>query len=461
MMNLVDALRVGNRPHLAFVGSGGKTTALFQLARKIESPVIVTATTHLATDQLSLADHLIQIERGTGFGSISSKKIKDVTLITGPEIGNDRVEGVGDEVFKNILDLADTHGYPLLFEADGSRKLPLKAPDKHEPAIPSLESTGLTRDWLDGVVVVAGLSGLNKPLTVEWVHRPEHFAELSGLKPGEKITTNALERVLVHPSGGLKNIPDQSRRILLLNQADTDNLQAKAQRLVIGTSDQKQVLSLYDAVVIASLAQHQISAVYESIAGIVLAAGESSRFGKPKQLLKWHGVPFVRQVALKALDVGLNSVIVVVGAYKAEVARAVEDLDVLVVENQSWEDGQSTSIKVGVEALSRKAGATLFLLADQPQISKELLIKLIETHAGSLSPIISPQIDGQSGNPVLFDRVTFPDLRGLKGDMGGRQLFSKYPITWVPWHDSSALLDVDTPDDYRKMVEMTSTLGIS
>ena len=114
-----------------------------------------------------------------------------------------------------------------------------------------------------------------------------------------------------------------------------------------------------------------------------------------------------------------------------------------------------------MEALTRKAGATLFLLADQPQVSKELLIKLVETHAGSLSPIISPQIDGHRGNPVLFDRVTFPDLCGLKGDMGGRQLFSKYPITWVPWHDSSALLDVDTPEDYRKMVEMTSTLSIS
>ena len=185
--NLVDALRVGNRPRLAFVGSGGKTTALFRLARTIESPVIVTSTTHLATDQLSLADHLIQIERGAGFGNISRKKIKDVTLITGPEIGNNRVEGVGDEIFKYILDLADAHGYPLLFEADGSRKLPLKAPAEHEPAIPSLESTGVTRDWLDGVVVVAGLSGLNKPLTAEWVHHPEHFAELSSLEPGEKI----------------------------------------------------------------------------------------------------------------------------------------------------------------------------------------------------------------------------------------------------------------------------------
>ncbi len=461
MMNLVDALRVGNRPRLAFVGSGGKTTALFRLARTIESPVIVTSTTHLATDQLSLADHLIQIERGAGFGNISRKKIKDVTLITGPEIGNNRVEGVGDEIFKYILDLADAHGYPLLFEADGSRKLPLKAPAEHEPAIPSLESTGVTRDWLDGVVVVAGLSGLNKPLTAEWVHRPEHFADLSSLEPGGKINTDALGRVLVHQSGGLKNIPDQSRRILLLNQADTDNLQAQAQRLVIGTSGQNRVLSAYDAVVIASLAQDQISAVYESIAGIVLAAGESSRFGEPKQLLKWYGVPFVRQVASKALDVGLNPVIVVVGAYRSEVARAVEDLDVLVVENQSWKEGQSTSIKVGMEALTRKAGATLFLLTDQPQVSKELLIKLVETHAGSLSPIISPQIDGQRGNPVLFDRVTFPDLYGLKGDMGGRQLFSKYPITWVPWHDSSALLDVDTPEDYRKMVEMTSTLSIS
>jgi molybdenum cofactor cytidylyltransferase len=63
-------------------------------------------------------------------------------------------------------------------------------------------------------------------------------------------------------------------------------------------------------------------------------------------------------------------------------------------------------------------------------------------------------VDGQRANPTLFDRRTFPGLMALQGDVGGRALFSKYTITWVPWHDPSLLLDVDTPEDYQKLLDM-------
>lgn len=455
MINLVDALCAGKTPRLAFVGSGGKTTILFRLARTLNTPVIVTTTTHLAIDQLAFADHYVQIANHKDLTTFLGQKIQGVTLVTGPKIEGDRVKGVGVEILKNILTLTNAQEYPLLIEADGSRMLPLKAPGDHEPAIPSLESTRDRGSWLDGVIVVAGLSGLNKSLTSVWVHRPERFAELSGLDLGAQIDSEALRHVLIHPSGGLKNIPENTKRILFLNQADTIDLQAQAQRIVRGSSGVSSILSAYHAGIIASMTESRIYAVYKSVAGIVLAAGGSSRFGEPKQLLNWHGKPFVRHVVQNALTLGLNPVIIVTGDYGSQVGDAVEDLEVVILHNHNWREGQSTSVKIAIEALPGEAGAAVFLLADQPQISIELIHKLVETYASSNSPIVAPQIAGRRGNPVLFDRVTFPDLQRISGDMGGRQVFSKYPITWVPWHDSTALLDVDTPEDYRKFVEMT------
>jgi molybdenum cofactor cytidylyltransferase len=74
---------------------------------------------------------------------------------------------------------------------------------------------------------------------------------------------------------------------------------------------------------------------------------------------------------------------------------------------------------------------------------------MVEAHQSSLSPIIAPQIDGQRGNPVLFDADTFPELLAIEGDVGGRVLFSHHPVEWVLWHDSRVLIDIDSPEDYQ------------
>ena len=112
-----------------------------------------------------------------------------------------------------------SRGRLLLVEADGARQKPLKAPAENEPPIPAFVAM---------VVVVAGMSGLGKPLSAEEVHRPEIFSSLSGLKIGETISGEALVRVLAHRQGGLKNIPRRARHSVLLNQADTPELQSAA-----------------------------------------------------------------------------------------------------------------------------------------------------------------------------------------------------------------------------------------
>ena len=322
---------------------------------------------------------------------------------------------------------------------DGWRGRPPKAPAAHKPPIPDFVST---------VVYVVGLLGLGRALNGETVHRPERYSQLSGLAIGEAVTIDAIAHVLCSPLGGLKNIPPQARRIALLNQAETPELQAQA-RLIA-----RQLLPTYQSVVVAALKHKQAIATHEPIAGVILAAGASTRMGQPKPLLMWRGEPFIRHIARTALEAGLSPVVIVAGEHAAEINAAVADLPVRLVRNADWQAGQSTSVKTGLQSLPAEIGSAIFLLADQPQVPIELVHDLIEQHAHSLAPIVAPQIDGRRGNPVLFDRSTFDDLLSLSGDVGGRAVFSRYPIAYVPWRDASLLLDVDTPADYQQLLRL-------
>ncbi len=130
----------------------------------------------------------------------------------------------------------------LLIEADGSRQRPLKAWAEHEPPIP---------DFVDTVVHIAGLSGLGKPLNEENIHRPEIFAKLSGIKIGEFVTQDGIIKVVTHPEGGLKNIPTHARKVIVLNQSDTPELQSVAHGM------SHVLLSSFDSVIVSSLKQEE------------------------------------------------------------------------------------------------------------------------------------------------------------------------------------------------------------
>ena len=98
------------------------------------------------------------------------------------------------------------------------------------------------------------------------------------------------------------------------------------------------------------------------------------------------------------------------------------------------------------------AGSAIFLLADQPQITASILRALIEKHAAGLYPILAPMVMDRRANPVLFDRSTFQDLLSIQGDVGGRAIFHKHQVEYLPWHDDRLLLDVDTPEMYQRLI---------
>ena len=461
-MQLIEAIRYSQPTHLAFVGAGGKTSALFRMARELSTnrisqqsykTILVTTTTHIGTWQASLADRLVWIKSGADVKELEQAMPEGILLLAGGE-SNDRLSGLNQEELENVRLLAARQHLPLLIEADGAHTRPLKAPDEHEPDIP---------EFIQHVVVVAGLAGLGKPLTEQWVHRPEQFSRRSGIDPGEMVTGQGLINVLRHEQGGLKNIPPGARKNVLLNQADSMGLQAQGKAIA------EHLLPDYHSVIIASLSNVNkldetiqvkgmnkdggIDAVIERVAGIVLAAGASTRFGEPKQLLQWKQQPLIRHVVLAGLAAGLSPMVVVLGASAGEVEKAILDLPVRIVNNERWMEGVSSSIKAGINFLAEFVGGAVFFQADQPQVSPTLVRELVEAHQETLSPIVLPQIDGQRGNPVLFDRNTFVDLLNLQGEMGGRELFSRYPKQWVSWHDPKQLMDIDTQEDYQKFLD--------
>jgi len=134
---------------------------------------------------------------------------------------------------------------------------------------------------------------------------------------------------------------------------------------------------------------------------------------------------------------------------------------VAIVRNDDWKSGQGSSIKAGIKSLTTNPssnlaagniGGAIFLLTDQPQITTSILRALVQKHAERLFSIVAPMVLDRRANPVLFDRDVFADLMTLEGDVGGRAIFHKHPVEYLPWHDDRLLLDVDTPEMYQRLI---------
>jgi molybdenum cofactor cytidylyltransferase len=443
-MNLKRALRITERSKVALVGAGGKTTTLFALARSLEGPVILTNSAHLGRSQAALADYHVIVESPKEVDAVFSSLKEEVTLITGIERESGRLIGLTHDALNRIYSHAERLNLPVIIEADGSRMRPLKAPAEHEPPIP---------EWVDTVVVVCGLSGLGKPLNESAVFRPEIFSQLTGVPLDHLIPPSALVTYLLHPQGGLKNIPHHARRIVLFNQWD----ECKPEDQTALLTNLPRLHQVYDAVILGNVVrggEDAVVAVYEPIAGVVLAAGASQRLGIPKQLLSWEGKPLIRWVVETALEAHLSSVVVVVGALVEPVQQILADLPVQLVVNSKWQEGISTSVISGLEALPANTGGAVFLLSDQPYLSSDLIRALIEEHAHTLAPVVAPYVKEKRANPVLFDRVTFPALTRLRGDVGGRAIFDQFSVLPLKWVDERILLDIDQPEDWEQIQKM-------
>jgi molybdenum cofactor cytidylyltransferase len=190
------------------------------------------------------------------------------------------------------------------------------------------------------------------------------------------------------------------------------------------------------------------------IGAVILAAGASTRMGVSKQLLEFGCETLLRRAASVGIEAGCRPVVVVTGADAAATRKALRGLDVREAENQQWESGISSSVRVGIEALvtaNPQIAAVVLMLCDQPFVTREIITQLVAAHRETGRSIVASRYGGSYGVPALFDKIHFAELTTLKGDAGAKRVIQKHlpKIHLVPFPKGE--IDIDTPDDLARL----------
>jgi molybdenum cofactor cytidylyltransferase len=186
---------------------------------------------------------------------------------------------------------------------------------------------------------------------------------------------------------------------------------------------------------------------------LLLAAGASTRMGRPKQLLPYHGRTLLRRAAETAVASGCAPIVLVTGALHDELLPEIAGLPIHAVRNAAWESGMASSIRTGLLVLAEPPPAVLIMLTDQPLLTPELLRQLMARQQQTQAPAVAAAYGDTLGVPAVFDQALLPALRRLEGQQGaGRLLASLGPaVERVPF--PAGLLDVDTPAQYAALLQ--------
>jgi CTP:molybdopterin cytidylyltransferase MocA len=186
-------------------------------------------------------------------------------------------------------------------------------------------------------------------------------------------------------------------------------------------------------------------------AGILLAAGSASRMGQNKLLLELGGEPMVRRVARRALEGGLDPLLVVVGHDEPAVRAALAGLPCRLVPCPEWHRGQAASLAAGVTALPADAGAAVVVLGDMPLVEPDAIRAVVRRWREDGTLLVSCRYGEVAAPPTLYDRSLWPELLALEGDRGGREVVRRQGerVGWVEC-PASALSDVDVPHDLER-----------
>lgn len=197
------------------------------------------------------------------------------------------------------------------------------------------------------------------------------------------------------------------------------------------------------------------------LSGVILAAGASTRMGRPKQLLPLGHRPLLQHVLDEAAASSLNEIILVLGHRAQEIREAIQlpaGRRIRVAVNPDYARGQSTSLRLGLRSASPRAEAAAILLGDQPQITSRLIDRAAAAFRASRSPVVRPVYSDSGGrrtpgHPVFLARQIWPEVEKLRGDKGARALLSTHPdwLLEVPV-EGEPPGDIDTWESYHRTV---------
>ncbi len=194
----------------------------------------------------------------------------------------------------------------------------------------------------------------------------------------------------------------------------------------------------------------------EGIGVIILAAGSSSRLGRPKQLIHFKGKSLLQHSVDCIVQTELAPRLLVLGANATEIRKEVQLDSFVCVDNESWSEGIASSIRMGVNnmlKLDPKVDSLLFMLSDQPFVSTRLIVELVNVHKESGRQITASRYKGDYGVPAIFSKSLIPELLTLEGDQGARRIIKRYAGELVFVNFEFGDMDLDTPEDYGRLLE--------
>ncbi|MBB4077634.1 molybdenum cofactor cytidylyltransferase [Lewinella aquimaris] len=188
------------------------------------------------------------------------------------------------------------------------------------------------------------------------------------------------------------------------------------------------------------------------LAILMLAAGSSTRMGRPKQLLPWRGETLLRHTIQRTEPIAATARFVMLGAHREEIERSIKDLKINILYHQNYSEGLGSTISSGVRQIVNSGRFTHLLIAlgDQPGVETRYLQQVVDAAARAPTRFIATAYGEHSGVPALFPAAYFPDLIALDGDAGAGQILKANPSGVLRLHPPAPIFDIDTPEDYRR-----------
>lgn len=385
---------------VCIVGAGGKTSLMKHLADELTQAgcrVLITTTTRLGADQID--------EHFNFLVNINGEKAEAPAL-------------------SEILTASKKYDVTLI-EADGAACKNLKGWRENEPVIPEFATKTI------GVIDISTIG--KKPDA----HRPELFEKLTEYAP--VVTAETLAKIINSSEGIFKN-SSHTENTVYLSKCETGNDQSNTFELA-SLTDKKLTYG--------SVQKGKIEKI-PKLDAVIMAAGSSSRMGENKLLLHIRNKPIISHLINNINHKIFDKAVLVYSS--DEVAEQIDTKEINTIKTDTGQQKHIT-VKLGTEACSDSDGI-MFLVADQPFLTKETIKRLAKLFYEYPGKIIIPKCKGKQRNPVIFPSKVYNELMGINGDRGGRDVIDNHPelTLYAEFNDESEFVDIDTRQDYEKYI---------